>query len=86
MKMYPGAGEELRQRSAGFPAADSASLASIAFISRFPSTRLLRPEQLLSHHVQISERSGDLEPVQVLCQTTVARLAEATGQAGKTSP
>lgn len=75
--MFVGTELKSRRRIAGFPAADSASLASISAISRFPSTRLLRPEQLSSYHVQIGERCGGLEPVQVLCQTAVAGFAEA---------
>src|SRR5229473_7270678 len=77
MKMLAGAELESRRRIAGFSAADSASLAWVFAISRFSSTRSLRREQLSSHHVQISQRSGHLESVQVLRQTAVAGLAEA---------
>jgi hypothetical protein len=77
MKMFAGTELESRRKNAALQTADSSSLASISVISRFSSTRLLRPEQLSSYHVQIGKRRGDLEPVQVLRQTTVAGLAEA---------
>src|SRR5580700_3329765 len=56
---------------------ESAVLASISGISRVPSTRLLRSEQLRSDHVQIGERRRDFQPVQVLGQAPVSHLAEA---------
>jgi len=70
-------GLKLSQESLGFPATESVFLASISLISLFPSTRLLRSEQLSSHHVYIGECRSDLEPAQVLRHAPVTGLAEA---------
>jgi hypothetical protein len=77
MKMFAGSALEFGRRNSGLSSANSPFFASIPVISRFPSTRLLRPEQFSSDHVQIGERRGDLEPMQVLCQAAIAGLAEA---------
>ena len=55
-------------------------LAAFAFqprISRFPPTRLLRLQQSSSDDVQVGERGGHFEAVQVLRQTPIADFAEA---------
>src|ERR1700691_3559421 len=77
MKMFADTGLELKRRNSGLLVANPAFFVSIPGMSRFPSTRLLRPEKLSSDHVQIGERCGDFEPMQVLCQATVAGFAKA---------
>lgn len=55
-------------------------LAVFAFqscISQFPPTRLLRIQQSASNEVQVGQRSGPFQPVQVLRQTPIADLLEA---------
>src|SRR5450631_735027 len=55
-------------------------LAVLAFksrTSRSPATRLLRTEQSSSDDVQVGERSGHFQAVQVLRQPPIAGLAEA---------
>ena len=43
----------------------------------FSLTRSLRIEQSSAHHEQIGQRGGDLEPMQILRQTSVANFLEA---------
>ena len=57
--------------------ADSTLSASIPCISQSSSTRLLRFQQSSPDDIQVGERSGHFQPVQVLRQSAVAGLAEA---------
>src|SRR5665213_1679440 len=77
MKMFEGMGLALRWRKPRFLIADSAFLVSKTAIFRFSSTPFLRSEQASSDHVQIGERRGHFQSVQVLGQAAVAGLAEA---------
>src|ERR1035441_246729 len=56
---------------------DPTFLGSSSSSSQLSPTLPLCCEQPSSDHVQIGERRSDFQPMQVLCQTAVARLAEA---------
>ena len=77
--MKTGLGKDLELGSPGGRVwvAGSAFFASKRRISRSPATRLLRMQQSPSDRVQIGERGGDFEAVQVLGEAPVAHLLEA---------
>src|SRR5450755_4375280 len=77
MRASGGSESESGCRNAGLYRVDSTGLAAKGCISRSRPTPLLCSEQLSSHHIQIGQRCGDFQPVQVLGQTPVAGLAEA---------
>src|SRR5208282_335697 len=55
----------------------AACFASISCLPQSPATRLLRIQQSSSDDVQVDERSGDFQPVQVLRQAPVPDFPEA---------
>src|SRR5580698_361146 len=59
------------------PAGTPARCTSQSLIRRLSPARLLRIEQSASGQVQISERRGNLKPVQILRQASVAHLLKA---------
>jgi hypothetical protein len=68
---------ELRSPKVGVSAAGSRFCVSKRRISQSPATRLLRIQQPPSHQVQIGERRGDFQAMQVLGKAPIAHLPEA---------